>query len=221
MRRIPLLTMALTVCAAVCLSPRLTAADDANMQKAMDAVYGKTGVQKKLSIRGHKFNVKPAKFTTKDGVLTIKGNVSHHLPLRDDDEIDYVITKKNGQILDIKIDIDRSTMQAVLKKMKDAIKVIVKEIVVEALTDSASSKSLKGSTATRTAPKAQLDLMEKALAKAEELSSKGWEGGVQLIIANVAIRSNDQGGDALVQLRKMVKPVGTPGKPGGNPVKRP
>ena len=108
MRRIPLLTMAVAMCAGVCLFPRPAAADIGNMQKAKGAVFGKTGVQKKL------------------------------------------------------------------------------------------------------------DLMEKALAKGEELSGKGWEGEAQFVIDKVAIRSSDRGGDALVQLRKMVRPV----KPGGKSVKR-
>ena len=204
MRRFPLWTKALGVCAVLCLFAGPAAAADPNMQTAMDAVFGKTGEKKKLKIGGHEFNVKPAKISTKpDGTVVITGQISHHLTLRDDDQVYYTIEKKNGQVVKLDVRVSESKMQKVIGALKKE----VIDAIVRKITEELGGGTTGGETKpTPTDPAARLTAMTKALEQVDQLAGKGWGDAVKTILANVAIRADAQGRDALPLLRQQVKP---------------
>ena len=193
MRSLSLWTKALGVCAALCLYSGTAAAADPNMQVAMDAVFGKTKEKKKLKIGGHEFNVKPAKFVTNpDGTLVITGQISHHLTLRDDDQVYYTIEKKNGQVVKLDVRVSESKMQKVLGALK-------KQVIDVILGKSGET------TPKPMDPAGQLAAMTKALEQVDQLEGKSWGDAVKKILSNVAIRADAQGRDALPILRQQVK----------------
>ncbi len=61
---------------------------------------------KKLSVFGHKFNVKPAYVTRNGAKVTAAGQISHHLRWRPDDQVYYNIDKEGGVIKSINMRID-------------------------------------------------------------------------------------------------------------------
>ncbi len=62
---------------------------------------------KKLKVAGHEFNVKKATVTADARQTVLKGQVSHHLSFRPDDQIYYTIVKSGGKVISIDINIDR------------------------------------------------------------------------------------------------------------------
>ena len=212
-------TTSLVLCAALCLAGLSAAQDskirdhrkgyDPNMQRAMDSVFGTKRVEQ-LEIRDHKFNFKPAKFTVSNTMaagsnavtnsVTIKGQFSHFLRLRDDDEVHYTIRKRNGQITDIEVSVDGSSMQGALNSVK---KVFVDnpKLTWELLTGSPSKPGTKPA-----GPKAQLTALEMALREVDDLKADGWQGVARLIIANIAVRADSKGRDGMVWLRKSAGP---------------
>jgi hypothetical protein len=203
MRSFSMWARALGVCAVLSLYPGAASAADPNMQTAMDAVFGKTGEKKKLKIGGHEFNVKPAKITTEpDGTVVITGQISHHLTLRDDDQVYYTIKKKNGQVTKLDIRVSESKMQKVLAALtKEAIDALIRKITGGGVTG-----GIDPNQPTPKTPAAQLTAMTKALEEVDQLAGKSWGDAVKTIIANVAIRADAQGRDAVPILRQMVKP---------------
>jgi hypothetical protein len=206
MRSLSLWTKTLGVCAVLSLYPGSASAADPNMQTAMDAVFGKTGEKKKLKVGGHEFNVKPAKISTKpDGTVVIVGQISHHLTLRDDDQVYYTIEKKNGQVTKLDVRVSESKMQKVIGALnKEVIDAIVKKI---------TGGGDGGETKPQPEPKdpaAKLAMMTKQLDEIEKLAGKGWGDAVKTMLSNIAIRADEKGRDALPMLRAQVKPVGKP-----------
>ena len=206
MRGFSLRTKVLGVCAALFLSAGSAAAADPNMQTAMDAVFGKTGEKKKLKIGGHEFNVKPAKISTKpDGTVVITGQISHHLTLRDDDQVYYTIEKKSGQVTKLDVRVSESKMQKVL----GAIKKEVIDAVMNAIKDKLGGGTTGGVDPNKpmpTDPAAKLAMMTKQLEQVDQLAGKGWGDAVKTILGNIAIRADEKGRDALPLLRAQVKP---------------
>jgi hypothetical protein len=205
MRGFSLRTKVLGVCAALFLSAGPAAAADPNMQTAMDAVFGKTGEKKKLKIGGHEFNVKPAKISTKpDGTVVITGQISHHLTLRDDDQVYYTIEKKSGQVVKLDVRVSESKMQKVLGALKKE----VIDALVNKITGGGGGGG-GGETKPQPEPKdpaAKLALMTKQLEQVDQLAGKGWGDAVKTILGNIAIRADAQGRDALPLLRAQLKP---------------
>lgn len=206
MLRTTLVKITAAVCAIACLSSRLEAAEDPNMQTAMNAIFGKTGEKKELRVRGHEFNVKPAKITAKDGKVTITGRISHCLRFRDDDQVDYTIEKENGKVVKIDVKVDGSFLQGIVRSIGK----LLKDEVAKQISGSDENKEGKDGTKARLKPAEELESMESVLAKITKLSGSGWEGAVKEIIANVAVRADSQGQDRLVQLRRMVNRGGVP-----------
>lgn len=59
--------------------------------------------RKKLKVYGHKFNVKPAEIVREGAVVRVNGQISHHLTLRPDDQVYYLIESRNGVIVQIDV----------------------------------------------------------------------------------------------------------------------
>jgi hypothetical protein len=210
--------MKLRRCFALLLLPSLALcsasvarAEDPNMQKAMDAMLGKIGTQEQLKILGHKFNVRKATITNVNGKQVIKGKLSHHLRLRDDDQVHFTITKANGKVEKIDVKVDGSIMQGAIR----AIGNLLKDEAIKVLKTDDPPPTTDKKTAT-----AQLETLETALAKVEKLSGDGWEGAAKVILANLALRVDSQGNDTLLQLRRIVRPSGVQVTPQPKPRKR-
>jgi hypothetical protein len=206
MRGFSMWAKALGVCAVLSLYPGAASAADPNMQTAMDAVFGKTGEKKKLKIGGHEFNVKPAKITREpDGTVVITGQISHHLTLRDDDQVYYTIKKKNGQVTKLDVRVSESKMQKVLSALKkEVIDALIRKISEEL--GGGTTGGVDPNKPTPKTPAAQLTAMTKALEQVDQLAGKGWGDAVKTILGNIAIRADAQGRDALPLLRAQVKP---------------
>lgn len=77
-----------------------------SLERALDAaLHGPE--RKKLKVYGHEFNVKPAEIVRSGSVVTANGQISHHLTLRPDDQVYYVIEKRNGVVTRIDRRINR------------------------------------------------------------------------------------------------------------------
>ncbi|HEX6012960.1 MAG TPA: hypothetical protein VFY87_14405 [Geminicoccaceae bacterium] len=62
--------------------------------------------RKKLNIYDHEFNIKPAEIIERrENYLRVRGQISHHLSLRKDDQVYYVIEIENGVLKPIQADI--------------------------------------------------------------------------------------------------------------------
>jgi hypothetical protein len=200
--------LALAVGAAFFLCARPAAAEDPNMQKAMDAMFGKIGTQERLRILGHQFNVRRVTITKDGDKQVIKGKLSHHLRLRDDDQVHFTITKRAGKVENIDIKVDRSILNAAFR----ALGRLLREELEKELKGTGTEQPKTGDT--KALQKAELDTMETVLGKLEKkLGSDGWEGAAKVIIANVALRVDGQGGDRLAALRKAVRPSAPPKNP--------
>ena len=201
---------------------------DANMQRAMDSIFGGSSIEQ-LEIRDHKFNFKPAKITVQNvaskyqpppakpgqpktpiqyvNTVTIKGQFSHFLRLREDDQIRYTIQKVNGRIASINVDVDGGISGSgglnILRTAYFEHPVLAWEFI----RDSTTKEQPKPA-----GPKSQLAALESALDKVSgtELESKGWQGVARLIIANIAVRADSRGHDGLVWVRKQTGPANPP-----------
>lgn len=92
-----------------------------NFEMAMRAAL-KGPEKKKLRLGKHEFNIKPVHVEKKGNQLFVKGQISHHLKFRDDDQVNYRFTVVPGQVLslkDIDVDIDRSFMNSVVSAIWD------------------------------------------------------------------------------------------------------
>jgi hypothetical protein len=101
--------------------------------------------------------------------------------------------------LDVRV--SESKMQKVLGALK-------KE-VIDAIVKKITGGGGEGDTKPQPEPKdpaAKLALMTKQLEQVDQLAGKGWGDAVKTILANVAIRADAQGRDALPLLRAQVKP---------------
>lgn len=80
-----------------------------SLKDAMKAAIN--GPEKKtVKIYEHEFKVKQARVHTVGKQLYISGQLSHHLKRRPAHEIYYIITKQNGVINDIRMQINRSLL---------------------------------------------------------------------------------------------------------------
>ncbi|MAG56527.1 MAG: hypothetical protein CMJ83_09575 [Planctomycetes bacterium] len=75
-------------------------------ERAMKALFGGPKV-KKLRLRGHQFNIYPAKIQKRGSQVVMSGRMSHHLRWRPDDQITYRIVKRNGVVTSMKVKINR------------------------------------------------------------------------------------------------------------------
>ncbi|HEX8930332.1 MAG TPA: hypothetical protein VGA45_15560, partial [Actinomycetota bacterium] len=93
------------------------AVNQANFEKAMHAALQGPEV-KKLRLEKHEFNVKPVSITRTSEGMRVKGQISHHLSFRDDDQYHYSFTVAAGRqvaIEDVEVDVDRSILSSVFK----------------------------------------------------------------------------------------------------------
>lgn len=84
-------------------TPAQISAQMAKVTKA--ALQGPTA--RDLVVNGHKFHVKKATVTYEGLVTVVKGQISHVLRLREDDQVNYTIRKRGGKVISIKVEIDR------------------------------------------------------------------------------------------------------------------
>lgn len=79
---------------------------EAALARAVSAAMNGPEV-KKLKVAGHEFNVKKATVTGGPSAMTIKGQISHHLTARPDDQVHYTVKKSNGRVTSVDVKIDR------------------------------------------------------------------------------------------------------------------
>jgi len=177
-----------------------SASADEKMERAMKAVFGKKQV-KKLKIKGHKFNVKPAKFTSSEKTFIIKGQISHCLKWRDDDQVYYTIKMDMaGRITDLQINVKKSKLQRVLKAGWKVVKEILRKKAEEKWANTSQKLSIS----------AELNAREEAIKLAENKIGKGgWEKAAACIVANVMVRakptSSKRAYDRVHYLRQLKK----------------
>lgn len=96
-----------------------------DINKCMSAVVN--GPQKNdLKIYGWGFNCKPWKISKSNGTWLVKGQLSHQLRWRPDDQINYTFKiGKNGKIDAPKISIDAGGFRAIPGPIKNAIEEVV------------------------------------------------------------------------------------------------
>lgn len=157
-----------------------SASADEKMERAMKAVFGKKQV-KKLKIKGHEFNVKPAKFQTSGKKFIIKGQISHRLRWRDDDQVYYTIEMDmSGRITDLQIKVKKSKVQSVLKAGWKVVKEILRK----------KAEEKWGNTSQKLSFSDELKAREEAIKLAEKkIGTGGWEKAAACIIANVMVRA--------------------------------
>jgi hypothetical protein len=78
---------------------------------ARAAIYGPAV---KLKVSGHEYTVKEARMNSNRGIMTIQGQISHHLSLRPDDQLFYTIEKADGKVLSVRISISRGGLAPVV-----------------------------------------------------------------------------------------------------------
>ncbi|GLC90255.1 methyltransferase [Lysinibacillus piscis] len=91
-------------------SPAVVTEASTPLQNSMDMAIQAALVgpeMKKLNILGHEFNVKPVVISRKDNLISVNGEISHHLSWRPDDQLYYRIEKENGEIKKVEIKIER------------------------------------------------------------------------------------------------------------------
>ena len=170
--------------ALVCCGGQFALAQDANMEKAMTAAFGSKEI-KKLKIKGHEFNVKPVSTTNNGGTVTVKGQISHHLTLRDDDQVYYSFTvRADGTVESFDVNIEKSLMNRALTFAWNELKSLLKEKALGSGSDTGSTEQALGLSN-------ELEALEKAIKLAEgKIGTGGWEKSAAAIIANVMIRAN-------------------------------
>ena len=98
----------------------------ADIKKCMSAVV--KGPQKNdLKIHGHGFNCKPWKISKSNGTWSVKGQISHQLRWRKDDQVNYSFKiGKNGKIVPPVISIGRGGIRATVPgPIKNALEEVV------------------------------------------------------------------------------------------------
>lgn len=100
----------------------LSTANFAHAGKLEDAVYKAVVLEKQTkkvkASGGHHFNIKPVKAVrTAEGYL-VKGQLSHHLSYRKDDQYFYTMrVSRTGTIIDLKEKVNRGGITSVLKQL--------------------------------------------------------------------------------------------------------
>lgn len=79
---------------------------EAALRKAVKAAkFGPTA--RDLEVVDHTFHVKKASYSLDGRTTVIKGQISHVLHLRPDDQVNYTIRKREGKVVSVDIAIDR------------------------------------------------------------------------------------------------------------------
>ncbi len=153
----------------------------AALRKAVNAALAGPEA-KKLEVNGHKFNVKKASVMTVGDMVTVKGQISHHLTLRPDDQMYYTIKKSNGKVTSVEIKIEAGGVSKYVGKL-------VKHVTNIPFSDSGS---------------------EAILRRLGGLIDKGWEDASELIVAAIAVKVNDGGPIVRDQRTPAPRPVSRP-----------
>jgi hypothetical protein len=176
------------------------AVNQANFEKAMHAALQGPEV-KKLKLEKHEFNVKPVSITRTSEGMRVKGQISHHLSFRDDDQYHYSFTVAAGRqvaIEDVEVDVDRSILSSVFKLGLDLLLKYLSEKLGDKLPD------LPGQTqqALTTAGDQAAD---RVFEDSQRLLDGSWEGEANFMVVNIASRL---GLGAVAQQRAKVDPIG-------------
>lgn len=159
--------------------------NQAKFEKAMRAALDGPEV-KKIKIKDHEFNVKPVTLDRDGSTIDVKGQLSHHLTWRDDDQIHYQFTVVPGQVLsitDIEVNIDRSFMDRAIKVLWEE---VLKEVLVELLKSKVEDEldDVPLSSALRVAQNSAESVYERS----QQLLDGSWEGEANFVIVNIAAR---------------------------------
>lgn len=157
-----------------------------------------------VEIRGHGFNVKPAKFTQQNGRLSVEGEISRRRRLQPNDRMFYrLVINADRSFADVEINVQRGGF---VGRLLDWFKDLPRPRPFPGT--SSSSQGLS--------PSEELEALERALRAIEQqLSGKEWEEAAALIVANVMVRAEPISGggarDRIQFLRRQVKrpPVNT------------
>ena len=191
LRKLTLMFAAVAAFAA--LAPSEARADD--MDKAMNAVFRGKKELKDVKIKGHGFNIHPAKQTSENGILTISGKIMHRLWASDDDKVEYTVKKDaTGRVHELKAEVThRSVVRKAARWIGDKILDWIKDKLGELVGGSKTGGGSTGNGPTDgslAALKAELRTLEQLTEKAEEqLGKKDWEAAAAAIVANIAIRA--------------------------------
>ena len=140
-------------------------------ERAMTAIFHGPEV-KKLNVRGHEFNMKPAGRTVRGGVTTLTGYFSHHLGFgRRDDQVHYTIQVRGRTIRSIETKVKRGG--------------IWKTIPVGAM-----NRAIGNVVGVKPLPTRAPALLAGGLGR---LLDGSWEGAAQYLIATAAVRLADEG----------------------------
>lgn len=140
----------------------------AALRRATDAAL-RGPEAKKLKVAGHEFNVKKARVVRGRGTVIVRGQISHHLTLRPDDQLYYTIQKRGGVVTSLDIKIDRGGLASYVGKLAQHVVKI---------------------------PMAG-DKAESAIRRLGGLIDGRWESAAELIVAAVALQVD--GGGAVVR----------------------
>lgn len=130
----------------------------ANLRKAARSAL--SGTDLKVTVGAHDFVVKGASMREKDGVMTIRGTISHQLSLRPDDQLHYTIRKIDGKVVSVDIRVSRGGLAPVVAVAGNYIGLQYAE-----------------------------PLIDGALTKLGESWDGDWESMAKLVVASVALRA--------------------------------
>jgi hypothetical protein len=175
--------------------------NQASFDKAMKAALEGPEV-KKVKIDHHEFNVKPLRFNgSRVTGERWKGQISHHLSLRDDDQVHYEFDLLAGDAItigQIDIDIDPSFMQRIGSDLVHVVGDMLTIWLKDEVKGQIGSQRQLLSTAGR--EQAEKDLQ----ARAAELLDGSWEGEAKYLILNIAGRKAMQ--EAIVFAARSSRP---------------
>lgn len=155
-----------------------------NFEKAMKAALKGPEV-KKIKFDDHEFNVKPVKITGNRATGTVvKGQFSHHLSFRDDDQVYFEFNLVAGQkitIDQVKVEVDGSFMNKIIgdvvSSLWDALKDWLTKKGEEKLDFSTQKLATRPEEAT-----------EQIFQDAKSLLDGSWLGEAKFMIVNIAGR---------------------------------
>lgn len=124
------------------------------------AIYGP---ELKLKIGDHDLTVKKATITKRNGGVLIRGQISHHLSLRSDDQLYYLIEKADGKVVSVKLSIMRGGVTSIL---------------------SSFAGNIVGS-------KHAASAIDGTLGKLAEATDGKWDSKAKLLVASIALRAPD------------------------------
>jgi hypothetical protein len=180
-----------------------------NFEKAMHAALEGPEV-KKIKIEKHEYNVKPIKVTKNGSQLSAKGQISHHLRFRDDDQVHYSFTVTPGQVLslkDIDVNIDYSFMNSALTALWDKVlKELLAKMLEQKMEDVGQESAMLLTNAQESA--------ERVYEESKKLLDGSWEAEASFMIVNIAARVSLGAAvaaktkvDPLVFARRLSKPA--------------